>query len=279
MPPLALADNTFTNIGDSFNSAFGNIVSFIFNGLLPAVVLLVIGYIVARIVRTALTAGLRAIKFDQITDRAGIGTFLKQTGTNLDAAAVLAALVFWFVFLIFLQLAVNALGLIQITVFITSVLDYLPNVIVAIAIIIIGSLLANIASNLARGAAGEAGLSTAGIIGNVARYAILGFAIVAALTQLHVAENIIQILFAGLIAMLALAGGLAFGLGGVDSARSLLASQAMGSTLQPGQKVQIGDQKGTVVRHDLNSTVIKTDDGQVSIPNSSLSQDRVTLLS
>jgi len=279
MLPFALLDNTFTNIGDSFNSAFGNIVSFIFNGLLPAAILLLIGYIVARVVRTVLTAALRAIKFDQITDRAGIGKFLQQTGTNLDAAAVLAALVFWFVFLIFLQLAVNALGLIQITVFITQVLDYIPNVVVAIAIIIIGALLANIGSNLARGAASEAGLKTAGLIASVARYAILGFAIVAALTQLHIAEGIIQILFAGLVAMLALAGGLAFGLGGVDSARSLLASQAMGSTLQAGQKVQIGDQTGTVVRHDLNSTVLKTAEGQVSIPNGSLSKDRVTLLS
>lgn len=278
MPPLALIANTFTNIGDSLNTAIGNIISFLINSLLPAAILLLIGYIVARIVRTALTAALRAIKFDQITDRAGIGKFLQQTGTNLDAAAVLAALIFWFVFLIFIQLAVNALGLIAITVFVTSVLDYLPNVFVAIAILIIGALLANIAAGLARGAASEAGLRTAGLISNVARYAILGFAIIAALTQLHVAENIVQILFAGLVAMLALAGGLAFGLGGVDSARSLLASQAMGSTLQPGQKVQIGDHKGTIVRHDLNSTVLRTDDGQVSIPNGSLAQERVTLL-
>jgi len=266
------------NIGDAFNSLFAQIVYY-FPKILAALFLLVIGYIVARVLRTLLTKGLRAIKFDQITDRAGVGRALKAAGTNLDAAAVLAALVFWYIFLIFIQMALNALGLVEITAFITAVLAYLPNVFVAIIILIVGALLANIMARVATGAASEAGLGMASLIGNVARYAILGFAVLTALTQLHVGENMVQILFAGLIAMLAIAGGLAFGLGGVDSARGLLAGQSAGSLLQPGQKVRIGDQAGTVVRHDINSTVLKTDNGQISIPNSALGHEHVTVLS
>ncbi len=268
----------FTDIGNSFNQLLGETVVYLHN-ILAALVLLVIGYIVARILRTVLTNALRAIKFDQITDRAGVGQALKAAGTNLDAAAVLAALVYWFVFLFFINAALNALGLVQITVFITAILAYLPNVFVAIIILIVGALFANIMAKIATGAASEAGLGTASLIGNVARYAILGFAVLTALTQLHVGENMIQILFAGLIAMLAIAGGLAFGLGGVDSARGLLAGQSAGSLLQPGQKVRIGDQAGTVVRHDINSTVLKTDNGQISIPNSALGHEHVTVLS
>ena len=269
---------TVTSVGDTFLQLLNEVLLFI-PKLISAAILLLIGYVVARLVRTLLTKGLRAIRFDDITDRAGVGKALKSTGTNLDAAAVLATLIYYYVFLIFIQLALNTLGLIEITTFITALLAYLPNVFVAIAILILGALLANVVGKIAQGAASEAGLSTAGLIGNVARYAIIGFAALTALTQLHVGENMVQILFSGLIAMLAIAGGLAFGLGGVESARGLLASQTMGSMLQPGQKIQIGNKSGTVVRHDLNSTVLKTTEGQVSIPNSSLSHEEITVLS
>jgi len=265
------------NIGDAFNAFFGEVVIYL-PKVIGALIVLLIGYIVARILRTVLTNALRAVKFDQITDRAGVGQALKAAGTDLDAAAVLAALVYWFVFLFFINAALNTLGLEQITAFITAILAYLPNVFVAIIILIVGALLANIMARVATGAASEAGLGTASLIGSVARYAILGFAVLTALTQLHVGENMVQILFAGLIAMLAIAGGLAFGLGGVDSARGLLASQSAGGLLQPGQKVRIGEQSGTVVRHDINSTVLKTDNGQISIPNSTLGREHVTIL-
>ena len=246
--------------------------------LITFAVILLIGYIIARIVRTLLTKGLRAIHFDDVADRAGVTRALQLAGTRLDAAAVLAAVAFWWIFLVFIEMAVNALGLTQISDFINAVLGYLPNVFVAILILIIGSLLANVVAGVVRGAAGEAGLTTAGLLADVARWAILVFAFLAALTQLNVAQNMVFILFAAFVGMIALAGGLALGLGGVDSARSLLSGWTLGRMLQPGQRVLIGQQQGTVVRHDLNTTVVDTGTGQVSIPNSDLTHERITML-
>ena len=265
------------NAGDALLQLLNEVLLFLPRLVIFAVILIV-GYIIARIVRTLLTKGLRAVHFDDIADRAGVTRALELAGTRLDAAAVLAAVVFWWIFLVFIELAVNALGLTQISDFINAVLGYLPNVFVAILILIIGSLLANVVAGVVRGAAGEAGLTTAGLLADVARWAILVFAFLAALTQLNVAQNMVFILFAAFVGMIALAGGLALGLGGVDSARSLLSGWTLGRMLQPGQRVLIGQQQGTVVRHDLNTTVVDTGTGQVSIPNSDLTHERITML-
>jgi small-conductance mechanosensitive channel len=163
-------------------------------------------------------------------------------------------------------------------VFINAILGYIPNIFAAILILIVGAWIANLVAGIVRGAASEAGLTTGGLLSNIARWGILLFAALSALAQLNVAQNMIFILFAGLVAMLAIAGGLAFGLGGVESARSLLASQTMSSMLQPGQQVQIGQQSGKVVRHDMNATVLDTGNGLVSIPNGTLAREQVTVL-
>lgn len=246
--------------------------------LLTFAIILIVGYFIARIVRTLLTKVLRVVRFDDIAHRAGIDRALQMAGTRLDAAAVLAYVAFWWIFLAFIEMAVNSLGLTQISAWINSILGYLPNVFAAILILIIGALIANVVAGVVRGAATEARLSTANLLGTTARWAILIFAFLTALTQLNVAQNMIFILFAAFVGMAALAGGLAFGLGGVEAARGLLAGQSLNSLLQPGQRVQIGQQAGTIVRRDLNTIIIDTGTGQVSIPNAVLTHERVTLL-
>jgi len=268
---------TLHTIGDTLLQLLNEVLLYI-PKVISAAIILLIGYVIARIVRTILTKGLRAVHFDQVMERAGVSRALQMAGTKLDAAGVLAAVVFWWIFLMFVENALNALGLPTITAYINTVLGYLPNVFAAILILIVGSLIANVVAGIVRGAAGEAGLSTAGVLAGVARWAILLFAALAALTELNVAQNMIFILFAGLVAMLAIAGGLAFGLGGADGARGLIAAQTAGSMLQPGQQVQIGRQSGTVVRHDLTSTVLDTDQGLVSIPNGNLVKEEVIVL-
>ncbi len=267
----------FSNVGDTLLSMLNEVLLFI-PRVLTFLIILIVGIIVARVVRTLLTKGLRAIHFDNIADRAGVTRALELAGTRMDAAAVLATVVYWWILLAFIEMAVDNLGLTQITAFINSVLGYLPNVFVAILILIVGSLLANVVAGVVRGAAGEAGLRTSGLLADVARWAILIFAFLAALTQLNVAQNMIFILFSALVGMIALAGGLALGLGGVDSARGLISGFSMGRMLQPGQRVQIGQQQGTVVRHDLNSTVVDTGGSQISIPNATLAHEQISLL-
>lgn len=166
--------------------------------------------------------GLRLLKFDQIADRAGISRALQAAGTRMDAAGVLSAVVFWWIFLYFIEMALNALALPTITAYINQVLAYIPNVVAAILIIVVGALIANVAAGATRGAAAEAGLLTGRMLGGIVRWAILLFAGLAALTQLNIAQNMIFILFAAIVGMLALAGGRAFGLGGRDTASRIV---------------------------------------------------------
>ncbi|MGZ3665573.1 MAG: mechanosensitive ion channel family protein, partial [Ktedonobacterales bacterium] len=225
------------DVGTAFMNLLSEVILFI-PRLVTFLLILLVGYIVARVVRTLLAKGLRALHFDNIADRAGVTRALELAGTRMDAAEVLGVVAFWWIFLVFAEIAVSSLGLTEITAFVNSVLAYLPNIFVAILILIIGALLANVVAGLVRGAAGGAGLSTASLMAEVARWAILIFAFLAALTQLNVAQNMIFILAAGIIGMLAIAGGLALGLGGADTARGLIAGWAMGRMLQPGQRVQ-----------------------------------------
>lgn len=269
--------STVTNAGDALLNLLQEVLLWIPRVLVAAVILL-IGWLIARLAQTLVAKGLRLVHFDDIADRAGITNVLRRAGTSLDAAGVLGAVAFWWILLAFFEMAVDSLGLTQITAFISNLLGYLPNVFVAILIIIVGSLIANVVAGIVRGSAGEAGLTATPILAGLARWAILLFAVLAALAQLNVAQNMIFILFAAFTGMIALAGGLALGLGGVDTARGLIAGWAMGRVLQPGSQVRIGDQSGRVVRHDLNATVLDTGSGQVTIPNADLSRERVMTL-
>ncbi len=266
-----------SNVGDAFLQLLNTVLNFL-PRLINAALLLIIGYIIARVLRGVITKVLRALHFDNVADRAGITRALRMAGTQLDAARVLADIVFWWVFLIFIELAINTLGLVEISAFLNSVLGYIPNVIAAVLIIVIGALLANVVAGVVRGAAGEARLAIGPLLADVARWAIIVFAVLAALTQLHVAENMIFILFAATVAMLAIAGGLAFGLGGVDAARGIISGMSTNKLLQPGQRVQIGNEVGTVVNHDINQTTVDTPSGRMMIPNSTLSHEHITLL-
>jgi small-conductance mechanosensitive channel len=270
-------NGTLTNVQDTFLQLLNTVLNFL-PRLLNAALLLIIGYVIAWVLREVLTRGLRAIHFDDLSNRAGVTRALRMAGTNLDAARVLADVVFWWIFLIFIELAVNALGLVEISVFLNAVLSYIPNVLVAILIIVIGALLANVVAGVILAAAGEARLSLAPVLANVARWAIIIFAVLAALTQLHVAETMIFILFAATVGMLAIAGGLAFGLGGVDAARGMISGLSTQSMLKPGQRVQIGHETGIVVRHDMNQTVVDSPSGLISIPNAALANEQITLL-
>ncbi|HLZ22812.1 MAG TPA: mechanosensitive ion channel domain-containing protein [Ktedonobacterales bacterium] len=266
-----------TSVTDTLLNLLNTVLAFL-PRIVNAAILLIVGYIIARLVRTGLTKGLRALHFDRVADRAGITRFLQMAGTQMDAARVLAVVAFWWIFLFFVEMALNALELVQITGYVNAILGYLPNVFAAVLIVVIGALIANIVADVVRGAAGGAGLAAAPLLATAARWAILIFAVLSALTQLNVAPNMIFILFAAFVGMLAIAGGLAFGLGGVDAARGLLSGMSSGSMLQPGQRVQIGQHTGTVLRHDLNTTVVDTGAGQISIPNSELSHERITML-
>lgn len=212
-----ISDSVLTAIGDSLRAT----ASFLPN-LIAAIAIFAVGVIVAEIARRILLKILDAVKLEKALDATGIPPALKKSQSAFTVSGLLGELVRWFVILVFLVPAVEQLGLGAVTEVLKSLLLYIPNVVVAVIIISIGAIFAKIGRDFVTATAAGIGTDLAQMIGEVARWAIIIFASLAALNQLGVATELINILFTGFVAMVALAGGLALGLGGRDTAEKLL---------------------------------------------------------
>ncbi len=184
--------------------------------LIGAIVILIIGYIVAKVLQAVVGRVLQAIGFDGWMEKGGIKQFFDRAETNQTPASILGQLVFWFVFIIALTMAADALGIPQVSVILGQLIAYIPSIIAAILILILAALLANFVSGIVRGATGS------GLLASVAQYAIIVYAAFAALTQLGIAVQLTANTFLILLGGVALAAALAFGLGGRDLARDVL---------------------------------------------------------
>src|SRR5690349_12910568 len=120
--------------------------------LLGALLILLVGWLIARLVYGLVVRCLRLVHFNQIADRAEIDTFLHNAGVRMDPAAVVAKLAYWFLLLIFVGAAFNAFGLPQVTDMVNQILAFIPNVVVAVVVLLLGALAANFVGNLVRGA-------------------------------------------------------------------------------------------------------------------------------
>ncbi|HUQ17044.1 MAG TPA: hypothetical protein VM070_04590 [Candidatus Saccharimonadales bacterium] len=191
--------------------------------IVGAILLLIIGWIISGIIAGLVAKVLRMIKIDQLADRSGVTAFLRKASIKADAAGVIAGLVKWYIRLVFLLLAANAVGLTAVSGIVANVLGFIPNLLVAIFILAVFSWLATTAKNLVSGGMESGGLPNAGGIGTIVYGAVLAFGIVAAADQLGIAQSLINTLFMGIVAALALAFGLAFGLGGREQAAEIWA--------------------------------------------------------
>ncbi len=215
-----------TDWGTAIITSFTNAIALVFAfipKLLGFIIILVVGWIIAGILERAVTWLLRKIGFDRIADRIGLTRLQQQMGLNIDAAGLLGKIVFWFILLIFLIPAVNALGLTSVSTLLGQVIAYIPNVFVAILVLFLGTLAATVVADIVRGGMSKTNVGNPNIFANIARYAIMGFAALIALEQLQIAPALIQILFMAVMGALALAFGLAFGLGGREAAQRWLA--------------------------------------------------------
>ena len=205
----------------SFRDAFSMILSAI-PRILGFIIVVAIGWFVSTILARAVTGLLRAIKFDELAQRSGLADFLGKMGTGTDAAGVVAGLVKWLVRIVVLLVAFDVLGLPAVSDVMRQLLLWLPNLVVAIFVLFIGGIAARALGNIVRGATAESGFSNPETLANVVRTTVWAFAIVVAINQLGIATNLINTLFTGFVGALALALGLAFGLGGRDLASRTL---------------------------------------------------------
>ena len=198
-----------------FEDAFSKLLGFIPN-LLGGIVILVIGYFVAKVLGKLVGTLLGKVGFDQWMERAGVSGVLQRSGTGLTASTMLGKVVFWFVFLISFTMFASALGVPEISNFMSDMLGYIPRIFAAIVIVCLAALFANFLAMVIRGATGNETLAKVG------RYAVLVYAAFAALTQLGIAVQLTGNTLLIVLGGAALALGLAFGLGGREMAGEAL---------------------------------------------------------
>lgn len=205
----------------SVTSAFAMFFSAI-PRILGFVVILVVGWIVASLIEKAIAAILRAVKFNELAARSGFAGFVSKMGTGTDSAGMIAAIAKWFVRLIALVVAFDALGLPAVSDVLRQLLLWLPNLVVALVVLVIGGLAAGALSRIVRGATAEAELGNPDLLAKVASIAVWAFAIVVAVNQIGIATALVNTLFMATVGAIALALGLSFGLGGRETAAEIV---------------------------------------------------------
>lgn len=189
--------------------------------LIGAVVVFIIGWIIAASLGKLVEQIVHALKVDSLLSKLDMERTIEKAGWKLNSGAFLGGLVKWFLIVVFLLAAANILGLTQVSDFLRDVLLYIPNVVVAALILIIAALVSVTVERLVRGSVEAVGYRGA-LVAVVARWAIWVFAFVAALLQLGIATSLLQTVVTGLVAALAIAFGLSFGLGGKDAAAAFI---------------------------------------------------------
>lgn len=201
----------------TLNGSVATIISFI-PRFLSGFIILLIGLIISAFLKQLVREGLRLVKFE---------TFLKKYGVPeskeaADWSTILSEIIRWFVVIVFLIPAAQVWGLGKFVDVLNNILLYLPNVLIAVLLLLVGFVISKLVYDLIIASVRGWSKDNAKTVAMVGRWAVLVFVFLVVLNQLGIASDLIRILFAGIIAMVALAGGLAFGLGGKDAARDII---------------------------------------------------------
>jgi len=215
------------NWGDALTQSLLNVwygVASFLPGLIIAIIIFAIGWILAVLVERLVESIFKALKIDAALRSAGLEDVVKRAGYNLNSGAFVGALVKWFVIVVFLMASFESIGLSQVNLFLLQVVNYLPQVIVAVLILMVAAVVGNVMQKLVVASAKAGHLHIAELAGRVTKWSIWIFAILTALYSLGVASGIIQTVLTAIFAGGALAFGLAFGLGGKEEAQKIIES-------------------------------------------------------
>ena len=190
--------------------------------IIGAIIVFLIGWLIAVVTGKIIAEILKKIKFNRIFENGSWKRALEKAEIKVDVSSFIGAIFKWILVIVFLLAAVEILGLVQFASFLQNVLNYLPNVIVAAAIFVAAVIIADILEKVVRAAVESVRIGYGHIVGTIVRWSIWIFAILAILVQLKVTPSLIQIILQGIIGLIVIAGGLAFGLGGKEVAAEIL---------------------------------------------------------
>jgi len=203
-------------------NAFATKITAFLPELIGAIIIFVVGWIIARLVKLATEKLLNLVRFNKATEKTGVNKFLKKGEIVKTPSEIVGTLVYWFIMILVLIASLDALGLPIVSDMLNSIFLYIPNVVAAIIVLVLGILMGSLLAAVVRTAASNAGLKNAEGLGKISLYAIVVFVSAIALIQLGIGEEIVASAFGLVFGAAALALALAFGLGGRDVAAEYL---------------------------------------------------------
>jgi len=203
-------------------TVLSQIGQFLINILL-VIVILIIGWIISNLIKVVVTKGLRAVKLDELSDRIELETILEKGGIGYSISELIGVVCYWLAILVTFMVAINAVGLTIAAELLNRVVLYVPNVIAAVFILILGMFAATILKNIVVTAANNSGVSQGKLLGKVAEIIVIAFAVFVGLEQLKIGIRITQLTLSIALGSIGLALALAFGLGCKDIAGRIVA--------------------------------------------------------
>lgn len=210
-------DNIGVILLNSLNTGLLGVVEFV-PKLVAGLIILLVGLVLASILKQILTEVFKALRIELLLHRYGV----PEAKEEFSWTNILAEIVRWFIVILFLIPTADVWGLPQVVTVLNAFLLYLPNVFVSAIIALVGFVFAKLAHNVILASTRSLSPETSDAIASITKWAIIVFVLLAVLTQLGVAADLVRILFTGFVAMVALAGGIAFGLGGQNVAKDIL---------------------------------------------------------
>jgi len=262
----------------SFTNAYLQVVEFA-PRVVAMLVVLVVGYVVARLVSRVLTTLSAKIGLQAAAERSGLAQSMQHMGIRRGVPAVVGTIGFWLLMCLFVMAGFNILGWQQLSAGMGRVVGYIPNLLVATVVMVVGLLVASFLRGVVATSADRVGLSYAEHLANGCYYVLALLTFLAAFNQLGIEFALLDKLILIASAGLALGFGLAFGLGGRDVMAGILAGYYLRQRLQSGDQVQVGSMQGTVREVGPVATIIETDEAGLlnrhSVPNTKMLNEAV----
>lgn len=259
----------------AMTALWSKVAGFIPN-LFVALVLVLLGFVVAKLLDTLLSKLLGKVGLDRLMMGTGLTKLLARVGIQASVSTLIGKIVYWFVLLIFLVSAAESLGLQRVSATLDVLALYLPKVFGAALVLLAGVLLAQLVSSLVRGAAEGVGLDYAHGLGRVAQGLVIIISISVAIGQLEVKTDLLNNVIAIVLISVGLAVALALGLGSREIASQILAGIYVRELYQVGQQVQVGEVEGQIEEIGTVKTILLTDAGElVSVANRVMLEQRV----
>jgi small-conductance mechanosensitive channel len=262
----------------SFNRAFGDIV-----GLLPHIaamlVVLVVGYIVARLLDKFAATLSHSLGLQTAAERSGLAASMQHVGITKTVPAIIGQIVFWMTLCVFVAAAFNLLGLGAVSAAVEQIVAYIPNLLVATVVVVVGLLAAGFMRGVVATSADRVGITYAETLANVVYYVLALMTFIGAFDQLHIEFGLLKELILLAAAGLALGCGLALGLGGRDVMAGILAGYYLRQRMHAGDRIHVSGMEGTVREVGPVATVIETEEegllNRHSIPNTKMLNEAV----